>query len=246
MRPSERSRGNAAPERKMARVARIVVPGMAFHVVQRGNHREGVFFGQRDREIFLAILQEYAERYMLRILAYCLMGNHYHLICVPDRETSMASAIGRANADYSRWVNIQRCQNGQLWQGRYRSCILDEPHLWNALRYVEQNPVRAGLVVHAWDWPWSSAAAHTGAGASKLSLYDDAWKAKYDAAHWREVLKRGVDEAAFAERLRQATERGRPFGEPEFVENIEHRLGRPVRPQRRGPKVKKLSAVSLS
>ncbi len=129
----------------MARVARIVVPGMAFHAVQRGNHRETVFFSDRDREIFLAILQEYAERYRLRILGYCLMGNRYHVICLPDRKNSMASALGRANAEYSRWVHIQRRQNGQLWQGRYRSCLLDEPHLWNAFHYIERNPVRVSI-----------------------------------------------------------------------------------------------------
>lgn len=222
----------------MARVARVVIPGMAFHVVQRGNHREAVFFNDRDREVFLSVLQEYAERYHLRILGYCLMANHYHVICVPDRETSMASALGRANADYSRWINIQRQQNGQLWQGRYRSCMLDEPHLWNALRYVEQNPVRAGLTDLAWEWRWSSAAGHVGVGQSLLALDDTAWSAKYDMRRWRAALEQGIGEAAFRERLREATERGRPLGRPEFVEEVEHRLGRPVCPQKRGRKAK--------
>jgi putative transposase len=122
----------------MARMARLVLPGMAFHVVQRGNHRDTVFVTDQDRQVFLKILQEYSERYQLRILGYCLMSNHYHLICLTDRENSMALTFGRANAEYSRgftsrWIHIQRRQVGQLGRGRYRSCLLDESHLWNAL-----------------------------------------------------------------------------------------------------------------
>jgi putative transposase len=83
----------------MARMARLVLPGMAFHVVQRGNHRDTVFVTDQDRQVFLKILQEYSERYQLRILGYCLMSNHYHLICLTDRENSMALTFGRANAE---------------------------------------------------------------------------------------------------------------------------------------------------
>jgi putative transposase len=131
----------------MARMARLVLPGMAFHVVQRGKSpRHGVCHGSRSAG-FLKILQEYSERYQLRILGYCLMSNHYHVICLPDRENSMALTFGCANAEYSRWIHIQRRQVGQLGQGRYPSCLLDESHLWNSLCSVEQNPVRAGMTV---------------------------------------------------------------------------------------------------
>jgi putative transposase len=94
----------------MARMARLVLPGMAFHVVQRGNHLDTVFVTDQDRQVFLKILREYSERYQLRILGYCLMSNHYHVICLTDRENSMALTFGRANAEYSRWIHIQRRQ----------------------------------------------------------------------------------------------------------------------------------------
>jgi putative transposase len=125
----------------MARMAHLILPGMAFHVVQHGNHRDTVFVTDKDRQVFLKILHEYRERYQLRILGYCLMS-----------EDPMALTLGRANAEYSSRIHIQRRQVGQLWQGRYRSCLLNECHLWNALCYAEQNPVRAGMTSCAWEW----------------------------------------------------------------------------------------------
>ena len=166
------------------------------------------------------------------------MSNHYHVVCLPDRENSMALTFGRANAEYSRWIHIQRRQVGQLWQGRYRSCLLDESHLWNALCYVEQNPVRAGMTSCAWEWRWSSAAARIGLVLSDIPLDWSLWKERHDPETWRKVLELGLREAAFADRLRQATERGRPLGPVAFLENLELRLSRSVRPQRRGRKPK--------
>jgi putative transposase len=220
----------------MGRISRVIVPGVAVHVVQRGNHQVDVFHTSRDRQIFLKILARQADQHGVEIIGFCLMTNHYHAICVPERVDSLALALGRTHQEYSRWHNVQLGQTGYLWQGRYRSCPLDEGHLWNALCYIERNPVAANLVKNAWLWPWSSAAAHCGLGQSHLTLEARLWRERFTAAAWREVLERGVSEAAFAQRLREATRRGRPLGSAGFVEDTERELGRILRRQKPGPK----------
>jgi putative transposase len=220
----------------MARIARVVIPGVPVHVVQRGNHQADVFHTARDHQIFLEILEQSCDEHGVNVIGFCLVTNHYQVICVPERVNSLALALGRTNQDYSRWHNIQQRQTGYLWQGRYRSCPLDEGHLWNALCYVERNPVAAGLVKHAWQWLWSSAAEHCAAGRPLLSLDTDLWRQRYTEAIWRDALERGVSDAAFAQRLREATGRGRPLGPAEFVEMIERGTGRVLRPQKPGRK----------
>ena len=137
----------------MSRVARIVVPGFAHHVTQRGNRRDDVFYTDDDRRAYLRFLRQYAERHGLSIWAYCLMTNHIHLVAVPQREDSLAKALHDAHTVYAMRFNTTTKQSGHVWQGRFYSCPLDESHLWAAVRYVERNPVRAGLVAHAADYP---------------------------------------------------------------------------------------------
>src|SRR5579883_230312 len=153
----------------MARLARVVVPGVWHHATQRGNRRQTVFFTDSDRATYLQFLTRHCARSAVRIAGYCLMSNHVHLIAVPERLGALASALGRTHVDYARWLNLRRGETGHVWQNRFYSCALDERHQWHALRYVELNPVRAGLVAHAAEWPWSSAAAHLqGSDASGL------------------------------------------------------------------------------
>lgn len=118
----------------MARFARVVVPGVAYHITHRGNRREAVFFDDEDRHVYLALLREYTERYGLAVWAYCLMTNHIHLIAVPQSEGSMALAMGRAHMRYARWLNRKRGWCGHLWANRYFSSALDDEHLWRAVR----------------------------------------------------------------------------------------------------------------
>jgi putative transposase len=224
----------------MARRPRIVVPGVPVHVVQRGNHCENVFFSDLDRRIFLKVLEKHSKQYRLRIHGYCLMTNHYHVVCEPEVQNSLACTFRETNAEYSRWIHAQREEKGQLWQGRYRSCLLDDRHFRYALCYVEQNPVRAGMVHRALDWPWSSAAAHVGGRPSPISLDLAEWQRNYMQGGWAEVLALGVTDTAFAERFRQANQTGRPIGSADFIARMEVCLGRPIRPQKRGPKARAL------
>jgi putative transposase len=146
----------------MPRKARVVAVGMPHHVTQRGNDRRGVFFHHRDRSVYLHALFEHAHWYDVGIWGYCLMTNHVHLIAVPESDTGLAKTLGRTHADYARYANAVRRGCGHLWQARFYSCPMEKTHRWQALSYIEQNPVRAGLAIRPAEYPYSSARAHVG------------------------------------------------------------------------------------
>jgi putative transposase len=155
----------------MPRIARVVVPGWPHHVTQRGNNRQTVFFCDHDRQVYLDLWSNYCNLYHADLVGYNLMGNHVHLIPIPEFDTSLAKAVGRTNNDFSRWQNVQCNRTGHLWQARFYSCPVDVFSLWDVLAYIELNPVRAGLVQNAEDWKWSSARAHlTGTDEAGLWL----------------------------------------------------------------------------
>jgi putative transposase len=198
----------------MARMARLVAPGCWHHVTQRGNRRQTVFFDDADRAMYLQLLAQHCGRAAVGIAGYCLMGNHVHLVAIPRAETGLARALGRTHGDYARWLNMRRGEIGHLWQNRFFSCVLDERHRWEALRYVELNPVRAGLAQEAKDWPWSSAAAHV-TGVDRTGILEMAeWERHWTTGTWRDALEQGVEDAALLERIREATRTGRPLAEP--------------------------------
>jgi len=198
----------------MARFARVVVPGVPHHVVQRGNRRQDVFFDDDDRRAYLDFLAQFGKRYGVEFWGYCLMSNHVHLLAVPRTERSLALGIGWAHHYYTRRINFREDWRGYLWQGRFHSCPLDDKRAAQALRYVELNPVRAGLVQRAEQWPWSSARAHAQGEAYAL-LTAAPIVAREE---WCAFLTQGEAEEEVA-RLRACTRRGRPCGDRAFVEN---------------------------
>ena len=215
---------------------------MAHHVTQRGNHQKDVFFTDSDREMCLTLLVEYSRKHALQIEGYCLMTNHVHLVVVPERSDSLAKAIGRTHNDYSRWLHVRQRRTVHLWQNRFHSCAMDDRHRWEALRYVELNPVRGRLVKRARDWRWSSARAHCGAAGSDDFLERKWWLEMYTTTRWREALESGIYESDMAERLREATQTGRPLAGEKNVELLERQLGRVLRRRKTGPRPK-LDAV---
>lgn len=175
----------------MSRVARFVAEGLPHHVTQRGNGRQKVFRCPEDYALYKNLLHRYAERAGLVLWAYCLMPNHIHLICVPERPQSLASALGRTHADFAKHFNIVGRSCGHVWQARYFSCALDRAHCWQAMAYTERNPVRSGLVANAAEYPWSRASAHTRPAADSLArpvLDLRAWEPQYGARRPTEVL----------------------------------------------------------
>jgi putative transposase len=144
----------------MARIARVVAPGMPHHVTQRGNRRQQTFFNDDDYRSYQALMSEWCDAHNVEIWAYCLMPNHIHLIAVPKAKDSLKLAIGEAHRRYTRRINFREGWRGHLWQGRFSSFIMDEGYLLACTRYIELNPVRAGLAKKPEDWPWSSALPH--------------------------------------------------------------------------------------
>jgi putative transposase len=208
-----------------------VVEGLPYHVTQRGNGRQQIFDAAGDYALYRSLLREYADRYGVTIWAYCLMPNHAHLVCVPDAPDSLARALGRTHADFARNFNIHRQSCGHVWQARFYSCPLDRPHLWRAMAYVERNPVRAGLAVESWIYPWSSAAAHCGLDAADpLVQRCAAWETELGWRRWREVLLSSVAEEQMAQRIREATRCGWPLGSESFVKHLEQSAGRRLHP----------------
>lgn len=200
----------------MARMARIVAPGLPHHVVQRGNRRQDVFFGEEDRKGYLRILQEQTQNYQVKVWAYCLMSNHIHLIVVPDKVEDLAMAIGETHKKYTRMVNFREGWRGYLWEGRFKSFVLDEKHVYAAVRYVERNPVRAGIAARAEDYRWSSALAHVQRRGHPL-LGDFYLLEEID--DWSEYLRQ-EEEQEDLKLLRRHGSVGRPPGRPEFLRKI--------------------------
>ncbi len=238
--PALRSLGIASlpmPESRaspMARAARVVVEGVLYHITQRGNNRQDVFLSSEDRRFYLDLLRAKCHEHGVAILGYCLMSNHIHLVAIPKRTNSLARAIGQTDGRYSQWFNRQYRRIGHLWQARFKSCALGRSHLLTALAYVDLNPVRARIVPTAADYPWSSAAAHCSTLDSDPLLDSWAWSELRLQGNWADVLQAGVRDPD-ANALRQATEAGLPFGDADFIEQIERRAGRRLRRKKPGP-----------
>ena len=143
----------------MARLPRIVLPGLPHHVTQRGNRRERTFFEDGDYLLYLDLLAEAARKSEVEVWSYCLMPNHVHIIAVPSDPDGLRRTFRYVHRHYTGYINARLRVTGHLWQGRYSSVAMDESHFVTALRYVALNPVRARLVKRPEDWAWSSTRA---------------------------------------------------------------------------------------
>jgi putative transposase len=213
----------------MPRFARVIAVGSPHHITQRGTDRQPVFFTNADREVYLDWLRTSARQANLRILAYCLMPNHVHLVAAPDEADSLAVALRRAHGRYATYLNARRGRTGHLWQNRFYSCALDSSHLAVALRYVERNPVRAGLAESVEQYPWSSAAAHLTGHDPRNILDTTFWQDRPAAEDWPSLLVT-PEELSSVRALQRATFTGRPIGSEGFVDQLEKQLGRQLRP----------------
>ena len=216
----------------MARMARLVVPGHPHHVTQRGNRRQPVFFSDDDYRAYLDLLAEWSDKSGTEVWGYCLMPNHVHLILVPTAEAGLRATLGEAHRRYTRMVNFREGWRGHLWQERFHSFPMDEPWLLHAARYVALNPVAAGLVARPEDWRWSSARAHL---AGKSDGIVDVRPLLDRVGDWAAFMEGGIEDAMMT-RLEMHMQTGRPLGSDAWVEALENRLGRPLRPRKRGPK----------
>jgi putative transposase len=218
----------------MARLARVVIPGIPHHITQRGNRRQPTFFRDADYAAYLELMSHWCAERGVAIWAYCLMPNHVHLIAVPKTEDGLRLAIGEAHRRYTRMINFRKGWRGHLWQGRFASFVLDEPYLLAAARYVELNPVRAGLATSPREYRWSSARAHLKGKDDLLVKVSPLLKI---AGNWRRLLTSAVSEEDL-KLFRQHECTGRVLGDEEFQKRLEKKLGRILRRQKPGPKKK--------
>jgi len=217
----------------MPRIARVVIADVAHHVTQRGNGRQFLLASDAERLVYLELLRQAVREHALGVMGYCLMSNHVHLVVVPHRAEELAPAFQQVHGRYASYWNVAHAGSGHVWQGRFYSCPMDPGHLWTALRYVELNPVRAGMATEAAAWPWSSAAAHCGTADPDACLEMSTWSQSWSADAWRKFLEEG-ESAGDLRALRRSTHAGRPLGPSEFVRGIEERTGRRLTPGKRG------------
>jgi len=191
----------------MPRTSRVVAVGYPHHVTQRGNNREPVFFDDEDRWTYLNLLCHFLQKYPVDIWAYCLMTNHTHLLAVPHEPAALARGIGLANMTYTQYVNRRYQRTGRIWQNRFFSAVVkSDQYVWAVARYIENNPVVAGLVNSADEYEWSSARYHLQVKPDplikKLSWLDEAERDTY-----RAFL--AEDDKRMATMIGQATRGGR-------------------------------------
>lgn len=216
----------------MARIGRVVIPGYPHHVTQRGNRRQKTFFSDDDYRFYLELMAEFTQRSKTDVWAYCLMPNHVHLVMVPEHEEGLRSSLGEAHRRYTRHINFRNGWRGHLWQERFHSFVMDEQYLLATVRYVERNPVKAGLCDRAADWRWSSASAHLQGEDDQLVRVRPMLDRVGD---WSGYLAEGRSEDD--EWIERHTRTGRPLGDPVFVEHLEAMTGKSLTPKRPGRRV---------
>ena len=222
-----------------------MIPGIPHHITQRGNYRQKVYHREEDRVIYLNLLRQYSRHYGVSIQAYSLMPNHFHLVATPQEARGLGRLFQQLDSAYARCIHLRFGKVGHLWQARYASVAMEEKHMWAAMVYVEQNPVKAGLVEQASEWRWSSAAAHlSGDDEGWLDLVE--WRRQHAPETWKRVLELGLPDALDERRLSEATGSGWPVGSEEFLQHWEKHLGRRLRPGKPGRPKKPASSVGSS
>lgn len=222
----------------MARLARVVIPGIPHYITQRGNRQQQVFSSDDDYQLYLDLVAAGCARAGVEVLAYCLMPGHVQLIAVPQDEDGLRAAIADAHRRFARQINARDEATGHLWQDRFSSFPMDERYALAAARFIERSPVEAGMVRQAEDYRWSSAAAHVLGRSDPLVkgggfLLESAGGPKA----WRELLQAGIAEAE-SKAILSHESTGRPLGSADFVAAMEKKSGRKLAPGKRGPKRK--------
>jgi putative transposase len=215
----------------MPRIARVVVEDIPQHVIQRGNRNQPVFFSDEDKQAYLGLLKAQLDIHQVSIWAWCLMDTHVHFVAVPSRKETFSRAFAETHRLYSRRINFREGWRGYLFQGRFSSFPMDESYLYAAMRYVENNPVKASIVRRAEDYPWSSARAHVLGTPDPILSPCFLEEAIED---WGLFLREGPETETRL--LDTHAKTGRPLGSNHFVERLETLLNRQLKKQKPGPK----------
>jgi len=232
----------------MARLPRLTLPGYPHHVIQRGNNRQAIFVAPGDYQMMLDLLEENARKFGVAIHAYVLMDNHFHLLATPEASTGLPQMMQAVGRSYVRYFNDTQQRTGTLWEGRYKSTLIQtERYLLTCMAYIDLNPVRAGMVAQARDYPWSSHAHYIGLRIDKLvTPHPLVWALGNTPfareAAYAELVQAGIT-AGQQQALTDSALRGWALGEPDFVKNLQKKTERRVSRSTAG---RPLSAKSLS
>ena len=217
----------------MARLPRLTLPGVPHHVIQRGNNRQAIFSSAADRAVLLGLMADNAKKFDVQVHAYVLMDNHFHLLATPQTQDGLPQMMQAVGRSYVRYFNDSQGRSGTLWEGRYRSTLVQtERYLLACMAYMDLNPVRAGLVHDPRDYPWSSYGHYTGMRTDKLLTTHPLWWALGNTPFAREVAYADLVRAGITleqqQRLTQSVLQGWALGDADFVADLQKRTERRV------------------
>jgi putative transposase len=223
----------------MARLPRLTVPHYPHHVIQRGNNRQAIFAGTADYELLLELLEENARKHHVAVHGYVLMSNHFHLLATPETVEGIPQMMQAVGRRYVRNFNLRQGRSGTLWEGRYKSTLIQaERHLLACMVYMDLNPVRAGMVADPADYPWSSYHHYLGRRTDKLivphPLYWELGNTPFarDQAY-ADLVRAGISQDQ-QRSLTDSALRGWALGEPDYVADLQRRTERRVSRGRAG------------
>jgi putative transposase len=217
----------------MARLPRLTVPGYPHHIVQRGNNRQAIFSDATDYELLLSLIDEHARKQQVAVHGYVLMSNHFHLLATPETLEGIPQMMQAVGRRYVRHYNLRHARTGTLWEGRYRSTLIQaERHLLACMVYMDLNPVRAAMVADPADYSWSSHGHFIGRRADKLitphPLYWELGNTPFarDGAY-AEMVRSGISEEQ-RKALGESVNRGWALGDADYVADLQRRTQRRV------------------
>lgn len=223
----------------MARLPRYFVEGQPQHLIQRGNNRDPVFAAEDDYRFYLDCLQDAADRHGCAIHAYVLMTNHVHLLATPETPESLPKTLQSVGRRYVQYFNYTYERTGTLWEGRYKATLIDsERYLLTCMRYIELNPVRAAMVTHPIDYPWSSYCANATGDDNPMLTPHSLYRRLGRSAEARQAAYRQLFRAQIAkadlEAIREATNKAWVLGNDRFKKKVEALTGRRSAPRPKG------------
>jgi putative transposase len=236
----------------MARQPRLALSGYPHHVIQRGNNRQPIVLDETDRKMLYSLWLEESQRYKVAVNAYVLLDNHFHMLLTPPSDEGMSLMMQSVGRSYVRYFNTRHSRSGTLWEGRYKSSLIDsEAYLLTCMAFIDLNPVRAGLAESAEDFSWSSYKHLAGQHIDKLvtphALYWGLGNTPFAReAAYAEFVAGGLS-AATQKALTESVLKGRVVGRPDFLTSLEKSTRRQILPQKAGRPFKKApQTLSLS
>ena len=234
----------------MARLPRLTLAGYPHHVIQRGNNRQPIFASTADYKHLLGLLEENAKKFHVDVHAYVLMSNHFHLLATPQTDKGLPLLMQAVGRSYVRYFNDLQSRSGTLWEGRYRSTLIEtDRYLLACMAYIDLNPVRAGMVAEAADYPWSSHSYYVGAHSDKLVVPHALFWGLANTPFGREaayadLVRAGVSADQQAALTRSALA-GWALGDTDFVADLQKRTERRVNKVRVGRPFAKLLKANV-